>query len=106
MACTRAATSNRRIGRPSASIGAPQKRKPGKRQVVVVAREVMGRTLPLIVPRESAALPLIRKHVASGTIVHGHESGAWDALHASYDMRRVNHPKSEVWRGYCQRSAA
>jgi hypothetical protein len=34
---------------------------------------------------------LIRKHVASGTIVHADESGAWDALHASYDMRRVNH---------------
>ncbi len=39
----------------------------GKRQVVVVAREILGRTLPFIVPRESAALPLIRQHVASGT---------------------------------------
>lgn len=63
----------------------------GKRQVVVVAREVAGRTLPFIVPRESAALPLIRENVASGTIVHADESGAWDALHASYDTRRVNH---------------
>src|SRR5262249_37428669 len=62
----------------------------GKRQVVVVAREILGRTLPFIVPRESAALALIRKHVASGTIVHADESSAWDALHASYDMRRVN----------------
>ena len=40
----------------------------GKRQVGVVAHEVMGRTLPFIVPRESAALPLIRQNVASGTI--------------------------------------
>jgi ribosomal protein L37AE/L43A/transposase-like protein len=63
----------------------------GKRQVVVVAREVMGRTLPFIVPRESAAVPLIRGRVASGTIVHADESSAWDHLHASYDMRRVNH---------------
>ena len=38
----------------------------GKRQVVVVAREVRGRTLPFIVPRESDAVALIRKHVASG----------------------------------------
>jgi transposase-like protein len=36
----------------------------GKRQVVVVAREILGRTLPFIVPRESAAVALIRKHVA------------------------------------------
>jgi hypothetical protein len=65
----------------------------GKRQVVVVAREIMGRTLPFIVPRESAAVPLIRKHVASGTTVHADESGAWDALHASYPMLRVNHSR-------------
>src|SRR5205823_4995094 len=63
----------------------------GKRQVVVVAREVRGRTLPFIVPRESDAVPLIRKHVASGTIIHADESNAWERLHASYDVRRVNH---------------
>ena len=63
----------------------------GKRQVVVIARERFGRTLPFIVPRESAAVPLIRQHVASGTIVHADEGAGWDALHASYDMRRVNH---------------
>ena len=63
----------------------------GKRQVVVVAREIMGRTLPFIVPRESDAVPLIRQHVASGTIIHADESSAWERLHASYDTRRVNH---------------
>lgn len=63
----------------------------GKRHVVVIARERMGRTLPFIVPRESAAAPLIRQHVASGTIVHADEARGWDILHASYDMRRVNH---------------
>jgi transposase-like protein len=63
----------------------------GKRQVVVVAREVLGRTLPFIVPRESAAVPLIRQHVASGAIVHADEAAGWDVLHASYDTRRVNH---------------
>src|SRR6266576_2067641 len=63
----------------------------GKRQVVVVAREIMGRTVPFVVPRESAALPLIRRHVASGTIINADEAGGWDALHASYETRRVNH---------------
>jgi transposase-like protein len=63
----------------------------GKRQVVVVARERMGRSLPFIVPRESAAVPLIRQHVASGTIVHADEGAGWDILHGSYDTRRVNH---------------
>jgi transposase-like protein len=63
----------------------------GKRQVVVVAREVRGRTLPFVVRSEGAAVPLIRQRVASGTIVHADEGSGWDRLHASYDMRRVNH---------------
>src|SRR6202047_5094194 len=63
----------------------------GRRSVVVVAREILGRTLPFIVPRESDAVPLIREHVASGTIIHADESNAWERLHASYDVRRVNH---------------
>jgi hypothetical protein len=78
----------------------------GKRQVVVVAREVLGRTLPFIVPFEGAAVPLIRKHVASGTTVHADESRAWDILHASYPMMRVNHSrefKSEA--GACTNEA-
>ena len=83
----------------------------GKRQVVVVAREVRGRTLPFIVSRESDAVPLIRQHVASGTIIHADESNAWERLHASYDTRRVTaaalrHPKSAIWAGYWQRAAA
>jgi hypothetical protein len=65
----------------------------GKRQVVVVVREVMGRTVPFVVPREAAAVPLVRQSVASGTTVHADESGAWDALHASYPMLRVNHSR-------------
>jgi 4-hydroxy-2-oxoheptanedioate aldolase len=32
----------------------------GRRSVVVVAREILGRTLPFIVPRESDAVPLVR----------------------------------------------
>ena len=38
----------------------------------------MGRTLPFIVARESDAVPLIRQHVASGTIVHADKLGAWE----------------------------
>jgi transposase-like protein len=68
----------------------------GKRQVVVVAREILGRTLPFVVARESDAVPLIRQNVASGTIVHADESNAWERLHASYDTRRVNHSEEYV----------
>lgn len=63
----------------------------GKRQVVVVARERNGRTLPFVVGRESDAAPMIRRLVASGTVLHADEASGWDRLYASYPMKRVNH---------------
>src|SRR6185312_3841283 len=63
----------------------------GKRQVVVVVRERAGRTLTFVVPSERAGVPHIRARLASGTVLHADEAPGWDALHASYDMRRVNH---------------
>jgi transposase-like protein len=79
---------NRKVDRKDRRLADEQT---GKRQVVVVAREVRGRTLPFVVSRESEAVPLIRQHVASGAIIHADESNAWERLHASYDVRRVNH---------------
>jgi transposase-like protein len=61
------------------------------RRVVAVARERRGRTLPYVVRRESDAVWIFRRKIAPGTIVHADESRAWDVLHASFDMRRVNH---------------
>jgi transposase-like protein len=62
-----------------------------KRKVIVIIRERNGRAVPVVVDRESAAVPIIRSLVASGSIVHADESAAWDVLHGSYDTRRVNH---------------
>lgn len=63
-----------------------------ERQVVVVARERgLGQTRTWVVARESDAVPMIRTAVAGGTDVHADESGAWNVLHASYPMHRVNH---------------
>jgi transposase-like protein len=62
-----------------------------KRKVVAIARERQGRVIPWVVGRESEAVPMIRARVASGSVIHADESGAWDRLIAAYDMRRVNH---------------
>jgi transposase-like protein len=62
-----------------------------KRKVVAIARERRGRVIPWVVGRESDAVPLIRQHVASGSVVHADEAAGWDRLMAAYDMRRVNH---------------
>jgi len=77
----------------------------GKRQVVAVARERGGRTLTTVLPRESAAVPFIRQHVASGTVVHADEAASWDVLHASYEMKRINHSKAYSFEGACTNQA-
>ena len=63
----------------------------GKRQVVVVMRERGGPTLVQVVPSEEAALPIIPQRVAKATVLHADESPAWNRLHASFPMRRINH---------------
>jgi transposase-like protein len=69
-----------------------QRRENIKPQVVVVARERnLGRAVPWVVGRESEAVPMIRRAVASGTEVHADEASGWDILNASYPMKRVNH---------------
>ena len=77
----------------------------GKRQVVVVIRERGGRTLPFVCGKESAAIPRIRRHVPMGATVHADEARGWDALHAHYDMRRINHSEAYSKDGACTNQA-
>jgi transposase-like protein len=69
----------------------------GKRQVVVVIREralagtSLGGTLPAAFPTEDAAASFIKARVDRASTVHADESAAWNALHARFDTRRINH---------------
>jgi transposase-like protein len=63
----------------------------GKRQVVVVARERGGRTLPFVVRKESEGVAVVRGVVLPGSIVHADEAASWESLHAHYDVKRINH---------------
>jgi transposase-like protein len=78
---------------------------PAKRQSVVVARERGGRTLVTVVAKESEGAAFIRSRVASGTVVHADEAGGWDRLHASYDVRRINHSVAFSLDGACTNQA-
>jgi transposase-like protein len=66
----------------------------GKRRVVVVMRERNGKTLPFVFKSEDAALPTIRERVAIGSTVHADEASHWDALHARYLTKRINHSEA------------
>ena len=77
----------------------------GKRRVVVVMRERGGRTLPFVVRSEDEAVPVIRRRVESGSTVYADEASAWDALHARYETKRINHSFAFSDAGACTNQA-
>ena len=77
----------------------------GKRQVVVAMRERGGRTLAHVFPAEADAVAAIRQRVAKGSTVHADESPAWNPLHASFAMQRINHQDGFSIDGACTNGA-
>jgi hypothetical protein len=68
---------------------------------VIIIRERNGRSLPAVFRTEGQALSFIRSRIAKGTIVNADESSSWDALHAQYEMKRVNHEEAYSLDGAC-----
>lgn len=66
----------------------------GKRRVVAVIRERDGRTLPFVVRHEHLATPEIERRVTLDSIIHADEALGWDALHALFRMKRINHQEA------------
>lgn len=73
----------------------------GKRKVVVIIRERGGDSLPAVFKTEAAAQAFIKAHVRPGTIVNADEASGWDALHARYEMKRINHQEAYSYEGAC-----
>jgi ISXO2-like transposase domain len=76
-----------------------------KRKVVVAMRERGGRTLAQVFPAEADAVAAIRRRIAKGTMVHADESPAWNPLHASFAMQRINHQDGYSIDGACTNGA-
>ena len=80
--------------------------KSGKRRCVVVMRQ-RGEPdyVTAVVKHEAEAVPIIRRRVARGSIVHADEARAWDDLHASFEMKRINHRDAYSKDGACTNQA-
>ena len=63
----------------------------GKRQSVIVARERNGKTITFVAKSEAAAVPALHQRIAEGSTVYADEASHWDAFHASYETKRINH---------------
>jgi ISXO2-like transposase domain len=68
----------------------------GKRQVVVVAREVWAAPCHSSWRARATQYPSYANTSPRARIIHADESNAWERLHASYDTRRVNHSQEYV----------
>lgn len=77
----------------------------GKRQCVVIMRERGGRSLPFVVRNEGDAVPIVRDRVGTLATIYADEGTGWDALHAGWDTRRVNHSVAFMDEGVCTNQA-
>ncbi|PIL14303.1 transposase [Puniceibacterium antarcticum] len=67
----------------------------GKRRVVIVMREREGRTLPTVTMTEGEGVALAQEIVSRTATMSADEASHWDALHAGWNVDRVNH--SEIY---------
>lgn len=77
----------------------------GKRQCVVIMRERNGRSLPFAVRSEDEGVPYVRDHVGTLATIYADEGSAWDALHAGWETKRVNHSVTFMDEGVCTNQA-
>ena len=62
-------------------------------------------SLPAVFRTEGQALNFVRSRIAKGTIVNADESGAWNDLHARFEMKRINHEEAYSLDGACTNMA-
>jgi len=77
----------------------------GKRMCVVIMRARGGKSLPFIVRNEGDAVPFVRDHVGTLATIHADEGTGWDALHAGWETKRVNHSVQFMDEGVCTNQA-
>jgi hypothetical protein len=65
-----------------------------KRKAVVIIRERGGNSVPAVFKTEGQALRFIQARIKPGTIVNADQSGAWNALHGHFEMKRINHQEA------------
>jgi transposase-like protein len=77
----------------------------GKRECVVIMRERKGRSLAFVVAKEGDAVPFVRDAVGTLATICADEGAGWDALHAGWDTKRVNHSVAFMDEGVCTNQA-
>jgi transposase-like protein len=66
----------------------------GRKRCIITMVERGGRVLAFVAGSERQALPHITSRLEPGSIVYADEAKAYDALHAMFAMRRIDHSKA------------
>ena len=82
---------NRKEDRPDRRLARNQN---GKRQVVMIMRERDGRALPFVVRSEAAGAEIVARRVAPDSTIYADEAACYDALHARFLTKRINHSEA------------
>lgn len=77
----------------------------GKRRVVIVARERGGKTLTFVTKSEAEGVRGLHDRIALGSTIYADEASHWDAFHARYVTKRVNHSEAYSHNGACTNQA-
>lgn len=77
----------------------------GERRVVVAFRQRRGRTLTFVCNQESEGVELAKRFVSRSAIMHADEASHWDALHAGWQVGRINHSEAYSADGICTNQA-
>ena len=70
------------------------KHQTGKRRVVIALRERVGRTLPFVTRSEADGVQLAIENVDRMATMSADEATHWDALHAGWQVDRINHSEA------------
>jgi transposase-like protein len=77
----------------------------GKRRVVIVARERGGQTLTFVTKSEAEGVRGLHDRIALGSTIYADEASHWDAFHARYATKRINHSEAYSHEGACTNMA-
>ena len=77
----------------------------GKRRVVIVFRERKGRTVTFVGKQEAEGVDIAKRLVSRSAIMHADEGSHWDALHAGWQVHRINHSQAYCTGDICTNQA-
>jgi transposase-like protein len=66
----------------------------GKRRVVIALRQRKGRTRTFVGHHESEGVDIAKRIVSRSAVMHADEASHWDALHAGWQVHRINHSEA------------